>query len=323
MLSSAEKPMAVLLVDGLPEDAARIVAALGAAPGSYRVDLADGLDAALERADGARHDAILLDLSVVRDPLGGEIERTRSRAPGAAVVVLDRSENPETARELIRAGAHDYLVLDQATPATLARVIRCAIERHRRERRHARTRQSRRHRRELSSLGCLSGPGSSAVTAALFGQGPLERTHPREFRAFREAYGDLVEARLEESVFKAESGVRDVRERTRALARHIGHLRGGARDVVDLHLAVLRPRLRAAATPQRQALLEEGRLLALELMGHLVSYYRNRSIGAPAEVSAHPLPRNTPPAPPAARSGAEPPRGEAMRPDADPGGARR
>ncbi|HKP12584.1 MAG TPA: hypothetical protein VJZ91_10755, partial [Blastocatellia bacterium] len=49
---------------------------------------------------------------------------------------------------------------------------------------------------------------------------------------------------------------------------------------IDLHSAALKPRLNKANVAKTQAYVEEGRMAALELMGHLVSYYRTFYVGA-------------------------------------------
>jgi hypothetical protein len=61
------------------------------------------------------------------------------------------------------------------------------------------------------------------------------------------------------------------------VADHLGALRAGAREVAELHARALRQKTRGAPAARVGALIAEGRLTALELMGHLVSYYRRRS----------------------------------------------
>ena len=59
------------------------------------------------------------------------------------------------------------------------------------------------------------------------------------------------------------------------MADELGFLKAGPRDVVQIHRAVLKKKTREVVIAKAQAYAEEGRLLALELMGHLVSYYRD------------------------------------------------
>ena len=56
-------------------------------------------------------------------------------------------------------------------------------------------------------------------------------------------------------------------------------MRAGPRDVVELHTTALKRRLSSAGVEQAEAYTEEGRLLVLELMGNLVSYYRVYTLG--------------------------------------------
>ena len=63
------------------------------------------------------------------------------------------------------------------------------------------------------------------------------------------------------------------------MGESMGFLKAGPRDVVEIHSTTLK-RKSSQATPQKaQAYAEEGRLLVLELMGCLASYYRNFSTG--------------------------------------------
>ena len=66
------------------------------------------------------------------------------------------------------------------------------------------------------------------------------------------------------------------------MAEELGLLKAGPRDVVEIHSTALKEK-RHKVTPQKaQAYAEEGRLMALQLMGHLVSYYRNYSLSRKA-----------------------------------------
>jgi hypothetical protein len=58
------------------------------------------------------------------------------------------------------------------------------------------------------------------------------------------------------------------------LSELLGQLQAGAREVVELHARVIEKRLAVVSAGKKQAYLEEGHLLVLELMGHLLSYYR-------------------------------------------------
>jgi hypothetical protein len=89
-------------------------------------------------------------------------------------------------------------------------------------------------------------------------------------------YGHILDQRLEQRAYKIETNTSDT---LREIANQLGFLRAGPRDVVDVHTHAIRQRVRGASVMRMQAYVEEGRLLVLELMGYLVSYYRAYALG--------------------------------------------
>jgi hypothetical protein len=55
----------------------------------------------------------------------------------------------------------------------------------------------------------------------------------------------------------------------------LGFMRCGPRDAIEIHTNALKLRIKGTPAEKAQAYLEEGRILVVELMGHLVSYYRS------------------------------------------------
>lgn len=110
------------------------------------------------------------------------------------------------------------------------------------------------------------------------GEGPasLVRAQVRDDAA-RDAwtaeYHALLEASLGTRVVKT---AEPVRARLSVLAAGLGEARATARDVLDIHLAAL-GRLDKGDRARHAALMEEGRFLLIELLGHLMSYYRARA----------------------------------------------
>ncbi len=94
---------------------------------------------------------------------------------------------------------------------------------------------------------------------------------PEFFQELAARYGDLLDRAVEQRAYKGDPAVsQDLRE----LSARLGHLQAGARDVIQLHNRVLDSKLAAVSTTLAPSYLEEGRLLVLELMGYLLSYYR-------------------------------------------------
>jgi signal transduction histidine kinase len=131
---------------------------------------------------------------------------------------------------------------------------------------------------ELAAFeGMAAQPTVSAITAQLFGATPLHERVPLEHAHIVEGYGGLLEIALQRKAFRVDGD--RLAEDLRALAERLGDLGAGPREITDIHARALRQAVRGATAVKTQALLAEGRLLALEMMGNLASYYRRRSRG--------------------------------------------
>ena len=129
---------------------------------------------------------------------------------------------------------------------------------------------------ELHSLERLSTP-KTATTAQMLGLMPLHQGVPNLFSEMLQRYGDLMELALEQQAYRVEH---DISGNLRSIAEELGYFKAGPRDVVELHSSALKRKTAVASHAKAQAYVEEGRVMVLELMGHLVSYYRTYSLGA-------------------------------------------
>jgi CheY-like chemotaxis protein len=136
-------------------------------------------------------------------------------------------------------------------------------------------RASQEPERELQLLERFASGAPVPVTARGYGAAPLRETMPEAFAALTERYADVLGLGVEQRWFKVDHHTSDA---LHEIADRLGGLSAGARDVIDLHLAAVRLRL-AAADGTSGAIADEARLLVLELMGHLVTYYRNHTLG--------------------------------------------
>lgn len=89
-----------------------------------------------------------------------------------------------------------------------------------------------------------------------------------------ERYAHLLDLAVERQAYRVEH---DVSGALGALAEELGTRRAGARDVVEIHGQALRQKVGGLKPELKWAYNEEGRLMVLELMGHLAGYYRDRS----------------------------------------------
>ena len=120
----------------------------------------------------------------------------------------------------------------------------------------------------------------SNVTAQMFGVKSLRKNFPDIFQQFVARYIKVLELAIEQRVYKVEH---PISAELRAIAEHLGSLHAGPRDIVELHTQGLvqvtqdkNGKHTTARDWKAKAYTEEGRLIALELMGYLVSYYQMR-----------------------------------------------
>ena len=284
-------PIRVLMVEDDELDFELTVARLGEMPGlRVVVDRAATYEQGLEAIRRCRHDAYLVDYRLGhRD--GVELLREGRQAGCEAPMILLTGQGSEAVDlEAMRAGATDYVVKGGPDPTSLGRSIRYALERHRLLAELERERQLRQQEQELLEMARLSAPGGAAgmsVTAEALGLRPVREAMPGAFDRMVRRYAELMDAALEQRAYKTDSD--PTTPGLRALAEQIGIVRGGPADVIDVYTAALRAKLQGAAAPKAQAYLQEGRAMALGLMGYLATYYRGYCVRSQPPNAAAPL----------------------------------
>jgi PAS domain S-box-containing protein len=128
--------------------------------------------------------------------------------------------------------------------------------------------------RELSSLTKLSSAPATSVTAAMYGVKSLRDAFPDTFQELVKTYQGLLDLALEQQMYKVEH---DIGGNINTIAGTLGFYKAGPRDVVDIHTAALKEKVRTASNEKKKAYTGEGWLMALKLMGELTSFYRNRA----------------------------------------------
>lgn len=213
-------------------------------------------------------DCIVLDLSL---PDGWGLDtllQVRRRADPTPIVVVSGSQNDRFAAKAIRSGAAGFVQKFSATNGQIAQAVLDAV---------SGARSGERHTDPISELGAL-GARRTPVTAGIFGQVELAEALPDSFGDLAAQYSDLLELALERTAFVASSSVGD---HLRALANSLGAVGAGPRDVVKLHAQALEIQADKRQGPGAPTFQHEARLVVLELMGYLVSYYRLQTLGRP------------------------------------------
>jgi CheY-like chemotaxis protein len=229
---------------------------------------------ALEMAAG-NPALIILDANLP-DMTGSELcRRLKSDSATAGVPVLQLT--PSTGDSAAPGGAADGYLGRPVEASALVTGVRSLLRLRRAEAEVERqTARVGELEREVHRLEALAAQVPAAVTAALYAAVPLREANPDVFAALASEFAALLDLALEQRQFKVSH---PLTERLRAVSDRLGFLRAGPRDVVAVYSAALKARSRGAAAVKARDYVDEGRLLALELMGHLVTYYRLRSVG--------------------------------------------
>ncbi len=132
---------------------------------------------------------------------------------------------------------------------------------------------------ELHSLENLTSLVNTSTTAETLGVRPLHRAIPEIFDKAVDHYSSLLELSMEQRSHKVDY---DIPDKLHSIAQELGYLKAGPRDIIEIHSMALRKKTLTANPIKTEAYAVEGRVMALEFMGHLVSYYRTRAIGVNA-----------------------------------------
>lgn len=126
------RPIKVLLVES---DESYLAELRGGLPDEDRdaldIEAASELSQALARLSQGGFDAVLMSLDLPDSKGMVTFDRAYAFAPDVPILVLTDEADEEAAVATVQAGAQDYLVKSEITPAMLVRAVRHGIERHR------------------------------------------------------------------------------------------------------------------------------------------------------------------------------------------------
>lgn len=265
LVTSTSQTQVLLLVEDNPADADLVEELLElAGDNRYTIVRATRISDAVEKLNTQRVDVVLLDLRLPDGTGLSTLQSIRATDQQIPIVVLTGTDDESLAMSCINAGAQDYLCKGELRPASLRRAIGYAITR-------IREVQFREMQETLTRYRNLSNQTSqTSVTAALAGTGAVRDRHGGMFTDLIHSYARLLEDYYSQSSVRKEKP-RDAME---YITTTLGDTGAGPRDLLDVHVAALDELVASAASPPSSAMLIEARLLALEMMGLLVDYYR-------------------------------------------------
>lgn len=239
----------------------------------------------LRVARAERPEVILLDV-MLPDLSGIEVCRQIKADPDLSNIFVFHisgiETSPDSQVEGLKSGADLYMTKPIEYPRLLAQIQ--ALLRIKGDVNAALMEQQR---RELESLERLAGAQGTPVAAQMFGALPLRQAAPDIFEHLVQLYSNLLDLALQQRTYKIEH---NIAEQLHGMVDQLGLLRAGPRDIVDIHRLTMKRKALETNLLKAQAYVEEGRMRLIELMGHMVSYYRTRSLGSdrpPAQEETH------------------------------------
>ena len=268
------KTRVLLLVEDNPGDAELVIDLLAESRDeNYQVVHVYRITDAIERLQSTAVDVVVLDLRLPDCSGVDSVKALHESAGKVPIVVLTGTDDEQLALSCIDAGAQDYLPKSEIRAQNLKRAIGYAITR-------IREAQLRELQETLERYRALSSASQvTTVTAALAGSGAVSMRRPEVFARLVVQYYALLEL----SLLQRRDALATSRPEMELIVTILGDVNGGPRDLLDVHVAALERTIAQQNNSRARALLLEARLLALEMMGLLVDYYRvgyrRRSIG--------------------------------------------
>ncbi|RJQ47706.1 MAG: response regulator [Gaiellales bacterium] len=143
-----------LMVEGDPDDARMIREMLaGTKDCSVMLEHADDMRSGMKLLGEKDFDIILLDLHLADSDGTGACLRVRAAAAELPIIILTTTEDEDLAARLVGREAQDYLVKGQLDGRTLARSIRCSLERELAERHFRESELIMRRAEEIARIG--------------------------------------------------------------------------------------------------------------------------------------------------------------------------
>lgn len=223
-------------------------------------------------------DLVILDIDLP-DIDGFEVcRRIKDDPASASIPVLQLSAKyvrEEDKTHGLGSGADGYLIQPVQPPELIASARSLLRLRQAEEAARVSAHRVEQLEQELKNLERLA-IHPTAATARAMGASSLREAHQYTFRELVQSCANLLDVALKQQQYKIEH---DLSSDLRTLGDRLGSLRAGPRDVIEIYGTALRERTTDVVAAKAKAYLNEGRMLVLELMGHLVSYYRAASSG--------------------------------------------
>jgi DNA-binding NarL/FixJ family response regulator len=249
---------------------------------TYIIELCDCLaDGIAYLADHHNIDVILLDLNLpdshgLETLLALQSHLTEDKA--LPIIIQTGNDDENLVVKAFQLGVEGYLKKSTLDRKLLIYSIKLAIAHEEYVAQLQSRTQQVQQDLEFAGLEEMASDRNTSITARMFGAQPLQASAPDLFNEFVRSYCEILDHSLEQKVFKVDY---DVSDELRMIAEKLGFMKASPRDVISIHTQSLKIKTKEHKNNavKIQAYVNEGRLMVLELMGYLTSFYRKYYIG--------------------------------------------
>lgn len=240
------------------------------APGMIKLMRVDCLKKAIEALKQDHFDVLLLDLGLPDSIPDTTLSTILPQSTDIPILVLTGLGEGASAISEIQAGTQDYLIKGKFDGKLLYRFICNSVERYQLLKARELAKIQKQQNSEIHSLDRLTSEKSLSVTASSLNINPIKKQNLALFNRLVISYREILEKQVENSIYKEK---KQIPSAPTDFADELGSLRANPRDVIDIHKAALLLESDNQTEQKMAAYLAEGRVLLLELMGHLLNYY--------------------------------------------------
>ncbi len=242
---------------------------------TFQVSWVEQLLPALQTLAENSFDVVILALDIAQEKDLFPLLQIREHFSQIPIILINKNEIEFLVIRAFQAGADSCLYSQTLDGKLLMYEIRLLLERQQYRLRLEQTQQQKRQQQEFEELEHLA-ESKTHITAKMYGATAIKDSIPEIFTEISREYGKLLDLALEQRAYRVEY---DISGQLRTMADKLGFLKASPKDIIELHTITIKKKNENVTLAKSQAYVTEGRIMVLELMGYLVSFYRKYYIG--------------------------------------------
>lgn len=236
----------------------------------------EGFSGLFDELEHNRYDLVLLDVTTAEDGLF-YVKKMRNETKSIPVFVIVDDEQPHTAQEALDLGAEKTLYKSRVLEDLLLGLGDYLRKGRKLQQQLSDAEKETRVEKELRQFyERVAGFSKTSVTEKSFSNGEEPDAFTEKMDQYAHRFADVLELALERQAYKVDYNISGV---LRTMSEELGYYGVSPRDLVRIYSQALESKQKIRNKNKYTAYVEEGRMLLLEMMGYLASFYRRHSLG--------------------------------------------